>query len=106
MPHPRAYLALCTHTHLFPGARCRLQDVPHPEAFATTPEPIDVHLRFSDGTATAAELRTDAPTGPALTVDAHTTAAGTPLPDSTWTVKGFTAEEAEVELTIGAPTPT
>ncbi len=68
---PPAYQALCSHTHLFPGARCRLQGLPHPEAFAADPEPIDVHLRFSDGTAAPADLRTDPAT---LTVAAHTTA--------------------------------
>ncbi|OCC11581.1 hypothetical protein [Streptomyces sp. PTY087I2] len=103
MPHPKAYLALCTHTHLFPGARCRLQGLPHPAAFAATPEPIEAHLRFSDGTATAAELHTESPTGPTLTVAAYTTAAGTPIDDSTWAVKGIAQKEDEVELTIGAP---
>ncbi|MEU2071592.1 hypothetical protein [Streptomyces anulatus] len=96
MPHPKAYLALCAHTHLFPGARCRLQGLPHPSAFAAAPEPIDVYLRFSDGTAPAAELHTDAPTGPTLTVAAYTTAAGTPVDDSTWTVKELTQKEDEV----------
>ncbi|MFD5199893.1 hypothetical protein ACFWM7_06955 [Streptomyces sp. NPDC058375] len=103
MPHPKAYLALCTHTHLFPGARCRLQGLPHPAAFAAAPESIEVHLRFSDGTATAAELHTEPPTGPTLTVAAYTTAAGTPIADSTWAVKGVARNEDEVELTIGAP---
>ncbi|WP_097867424.1 hypothetical protein [Streptomyces sp. rh34] len=103
MSHPKAYLALCTHTHLFPGARCRLQGLPDPAAFAANPAPTDVHLRFSDGTATAAELRTEPPTGPSLTVAPYTTAAGTPIDDSTWTVKEFTRKEDEVELTIGTP---
>ncbi|MDQ0697755.1 hypothetical protein [Streptomyces sp. W4I9-2] len=106
MPHPKAYLALCTHTHLFPGARCRLQGLPHPAAFAASPEPTDVHLRFSDGTATAAELHTEnteTPTGPSLTVAAYTTAAGAPIDDSTWTIKELTQKGDEVELTIGAP---
>lgn len=103
MPHPKAYSALCTHTHLFPGARCRLQGLPHPAAFAAAPEPTDVHLRFSDGTATSAELHTETPAGPFLTVAAYTTAAGTPIDDSTWSVKEFTRKEDEVELTIGAP---
>ncbi|NEB39670.1 hypothetical protein [Streptomyces sp. SID14515] len=106
MPHPDAHQALCTHTHLFPGARCRVQGLPHPEAFAAAPEPIDVYLRFADGTATAAELRTEPPTGPTLTVAAYTTAAGTPIDDSTWNIKQFTQKEDEVELTIGAPTRT
>lgn len=81
-----------------PGATER-----HPAAFAATPEPTDVYLRFSDGTATAADLRTDAPAGPSLTVAAYTTAAGTSIEDSTWAVREFTQKEDEVELTIGAP---
>ncbi|MFJ9888422.1 hypothetical protein ACIQRW_21485 [Streptomyces sp. NPDC091287] len=101
MPHPKAHQALCTHTHLFPGARCRLQGLPDPAAFAAAPEPTDVYLRFSDGTATAAELHTETPTGPSLTVTAYTTAAGTSIEDSTWAVKEFTQKEGEVELTIG-----
>ncbi|MGW0642723.1 hypothetical protein [Streptomyces badius] len=103
MPHPKTYLALCTHTHLFPGARCRLQGLPHPAAFAAAPEPIEVHLRLSDGAATAAELHTEPPTGPALTVAAYTTAAGPPIHDTTWTVKAIARKEDEVELTIGVP---
>ncbi|MFF2225905.1 hypothetical protein ACFVV7_21610 [Streptomyces globisporus] len=103
MTAPDAYLALCTHTHLFPGARCRIQGLPRPAAFAAAPEPIEVHLRFSDGTATAAELHTEPPTGPTLTVAAYTTTAGTPIADSTWAVKGVAPNEDEVELTIGAP---
>ncbi|MET8606650.1 hypothetical protein ABZV92_24260 [Streptomyces rubiginosohelvolus] len=103
MTEPDAYLALCTHTHLFPGARCRLQGLSHPAAFAAAPEPIEVHLRFSDGTATAAELHPDSPTGPTLTVAAYTTAAGTPIDDSAWTVKGIARKQDEVELTIGTP---
>ncbi|MFJ6516441.1 hypothetical protein ACIQMO_33770 [Streptomyces sp. NPDC091406] len=101
MTEPDAYLALCSHTHLFPGARCRLQGLPDPAAFAAAPEPIEAHLRFSDGTATAAELHTGA--APTLTVAAHTTAAGTPIDDSTWTVKGIAQKQDEVELTIGTP---
>ncbi|MGW6583675.1 hypothetical protein ACWF76_30560 [Streptomyces globisporus] len=103
MPDAQAYPALCTHTHLFPGARCRLQGLPHPAAFAAAPEPIEAYLRFSDGAATAAELHTGSPTGPTLTVAAYTTAAGTPIDDSTWTVKGIAQKEDDVELTIGAP---
>ncbi|CAM5281053.1 Putative multidrug resistance protein MdtD [Streptomyces microflavus] len=33
------YVALCSHTHLFPGARCRLQGLPDPTAFAAAPSP-------------------------------------------------------------------
>ncbi|MFJ7061470.1 hypothetical protein ACIQVA_27735 [Streptomyces microflavus] len=95
------FLALCSHTHLFPGARCRLQGLPEPTAFAAAPQPIDIYLRFSDGAATDAELRTDDPTGPALTVPAYTTGAGTAIDARTWTVRACTATGEEVELTIG-----
>lgn len=100
---PASHLALCSHTHLFPGARCRLQGLPRPKAFATAPEPLDLYLRFSDGTAAAAELRTG--TATTLTVAAHTTAAGTPLEESAWSVKGVALHQDEVELTVGARTP-
>ncbi|MDQ0985276.1 hypothetical protein [Streptomyces sp. V2I9] len=102
---PPSYLALCSHTHLFPGARCRLQGLPHPEAFTSAPESIDIHLRFSDGTAAPADLRTGPGTAATLTVAAHTTAAGTSLAESAWTVKEFTPRRHEVELTIGAKSP-
>ncbi|MFH9609743.1 hypothetical protein [Streptomyces sp. NPDC017448] len=100
---PASCLALCSHTHLFPGVRCRLQGLHRPKAFATAPEPLDLYLRFSDGTAAAAELRTG--TATTLTVAAHTTAAGTPLDESTWSVKGMALQQDEVELTIGARSP-
>lgn len=84
MPQPpagpdqsHAFLTVCTHTHLFPGARCRVQGLPRPDAFAAAPRPIGLCLRFSDGVATDAELRTGAPTGPVLSVPAYTTGAGT-----------------------------
>ncbi|MYR35765.1 hypothetical protein GTX14_00115 [Streptomyces sp. SID4944] len=104
-----AFLAICGHTHLFPGARCRIQGLPAPAAFAATPHPVDLYLRFSDGAATDAELHTEDPPGPLLTVPAYTTGAGTVIDARTWTVREFTATgEDEVELTIGTrgPDPT
>ncbi|MEW1615130.1 MULTISPECIES: hypothetical protein [unclassified Streptomyces] len=97
------FLALCGHTHLFPGARCHLQGLPDPAAFAAAPQPIDVYLRFSDGAATDAELRTEDPAGPVLTVPAYTTGAGTAIGARTWAVREFTGTREEVELTLGAP---
>ncbi|WP_432009616.1 hypothetical protein [Streptomyces bacillaris] len=104
-----AFLAVCGHTHLFHGARCRVQGLPAPTAFAATPHPVDLYLRFSDGAATDAELHTEDPPGPLLTVPAYTTGAGTVIDARTWTVREFTATgEDEVELTIGTrgPDPT
>ncbi|QWQ42761.1 hypothetical protein KME66_18545 [Streptomyces sp. YPW6] len=103
MTEPNAYAALVGHTHLFPGARCRIQGLPDARAFASAPEPADIHLWLSDGTATPAEFRTEPTAGPALAVAAHTTAAGTPIADRTWAVKGIAPKGDEVELTIGAP---
>ncbi|RPK67478.1 hypothetical protein EES43_03050 [Streptomyces sp. ADI96-02] len=99
---PDAFLAVCGHTHLFPGARCRLQGLPDPEAFAARPRPGDVLLRFSDAVATDAEVRTD---GPALAVPAYTTAAGTPIDGRAWLVREFAGAGDEVELTIGGIAP-
>ncbi|MFI7238742.1 hypothetical protein [Streptomyces cyaneofuscatus] len=95
-------LATCSHTHLFQGARCHLQGLPDPTAFAATPHPIDVYLRFPDGAATDAELHTEGPAGPVLKVPAYTTGAGTAIDSHAWTVRDFTATGDEVELTIGA----
>ncbi|ALC19020.1 hypothetical protein ACH46N_05215 [Streptomyces pristinaespiralis] len=95
------FLAVCDHTHLFPGARCRLQRLPDPRAFAADPQPIDVDLRFSDGVIADAELRTGGPAGPVLTVPAYTTEAGTLIDGRAWLIRRFTSTEDEVELTIG-----
>ncbi|ALC28443.1 hypothetical protein [Streptomyces sp. CFMR 7] len=101
-----AFLATCGHTHLFPGARCRLQGLSGPAAFAAAPHPVDLYLRFSDGAATDAKLHTEDPPGPLLTVPAYTTGAGTAIDARTWTVREFTATgEGEVELTIGTRGP-
>ncbi|MFI8353168.1 hypothetical protein [Streptomyces cyaneofuscatus] len=96
-------LATCSHTHLFPGARCHLQGLPDPTAFATSPHPLDLYLRFPDGAATDAELHTEPP---ALSVPAYTTGTGTAIAAHTWTVREFTGTGEEVELTIGAKSST
>ncbi|MYX15465.1 hypothetical protein GTY67_19080 [Streptomyces sp. SID8374] len=99
------YLALCRQTHLFPGARCRLQGLPDPAAFAAAPHPIDIYLRFPDGAATDAEFHTENPPGPALKVPAYTTGAGTSIDARTWTVREVTTAGDEAELTLGALAP-
>ncbi|MER5770995.1 hypothetical protein [Streptomyces sp. NPDC001985] len=101
MTEPDTFPALCGHTHLFPGARCRVQGLPDPRAFAAEPWPIEVDLRFSDGVLTEAELRTGGPAGPVLAVPAHTTGAGTPIGGRIWLIREFTTAGDEVELTIG-----
>ncbi|MBB5940339.1 hypothetical protein [Streptomyces zagrosensis] len=109
MPQPatgstegETFPAVCGHTHLFPGARCRLQGLPDPRAFAADPWPIGVDLRFSDVVGAEAELRTDDLAGPVLAVPAYTTGAGTKIEGRTWLVRGVALEGDEVELTIGS----
>ncbi|MFE2376823.1 hypothetical protein [Streptomyces sp. NPDC059398] len=95
------FLAVCGHTHLFPGARCRIQGLPDPGGFAAGPVPLDLVLRFSDGVTTEAELRTGDPAGPVLAVPAYTTGAGTIVGGRAWLVREFTGAGDAAELTIG-----
>ncbi|WP_405775700.1 hypothetical protein [Streptomyces sp. NBC_00859] len=112
MPHPptgptgaETFLAVCGHTHLFPGARCRIQGLPGPGAFTEGPWPVELALRFSDDVETDAALRTVGPMGPVLTVPAYVTGAGTPVDGRTWLVREFSRRGDEVELTIGGHAP-
>jgi hypothetical protein len=102
---PGTFLALCGHTHLFPGARCRVQGLPDPRAFAAAPSRIDLFLRFADDVVTEAELRADDRAGPLLAVPAYTTRAGTHVDGHRWLVREFVRTRDEVELTIGGRTP-
>ncbi|MEV8113374.1 hypothetical protein [Streptomyces xiamenensis] len=104
MSQPDAFLAVCGHTHLFPGARCRVQGLPDARAFAALPWPLDLMLRFSDDVVTEAELRTGDPMGPALTVQAHTTGAGTEIDGRTWVIREVRRAGSEIELTLGGRT--
>ncbi|MGW1839889.1 hypothetical protein [Streptomyces sp. NPDC002067] len=108
MPHSvpgpcedRALPALCAHTHLFPGARCRLLKVPDPEGFAGAPRPVGVALRFSDGAVAAAELEVAEDGGAVLAVDAYVTAAGTRIAARLWSVRALRPDGDEVEVRIG-----
>ncbi|MGW7314501.1 hypothetical protein [Streptomyces sp. NPDC054865] len=100
-----AFLAVCGHTHLFPGARCRIQGLVDPHAFAAGPWPIEVELRFSDDVVTEAELRTGDPAGPVLAVPAYTTGAGTAVAGRTWPIRECVRTGDAVELTLGSPSP-
>ncbi|MEU9418009.1 hypothetical protein [Streptomyces sp. NPDC051000] len=108
MPHSSSgpneadtFLAVCGHTHLFPGARCRLQGLSDPRAFAAQPWPVEVELRFSDDVVTEARLRTGEGAGPVLAVPAYTTGAGASIGSRTWLVREFARTGDEVELTVG-----
>ncbi|WP_329559412.1 hypothetical protein OG711_14390 [Streptomyces uncialis] len=101
MPQPDTFLAVCGNTHLYPGARCRLQGLPDPQTFADRPRPVDVLLHFSDSVTTDAELRTDGPADAVFAVPAYTTRAGRQIEGRTWLVRDFVRTGDEVELTIG-----
>ncbi|MFJ6852698.1 hypothetical protein ACIQM3_19540 [Streptomyces sp. NPDC091271] len=100
---PDTYLAVCAHTHLFPGARCRVTGLPDLQAFAAAPWPVDLELRFSDDVVTEVELRIEGPADPVLTVPAYTTGAGTHIDGHRWLIREFVRTGDEVELTIGSP---
>ncbi|MFJ8750027.1 hypothetical protein ACIREO_11945 [Streptomyces sp. NPDC102441] len=97
------YLSVCSYTHLFPGARCRVTGLPDERAFAADPWPIDLDLRFADDVVTEVELRIEDPAGPVLTVPAYTTGAGTPIGGRRWLIRKCVQTGDEVELTIGSP---
>ncbi|WP_062213523.1 hypothetical protein [Streptomyces sp. NBRC 109706] len=100
------YSALCPHTHLFRGGRLRIRELPDPAGYAAAPRPLDLVLRMSDGTAVDAELLFSATGDAMLAVTAHTTAAGTALPERNWSVREFRTAPAsssnDVELVVGA----
>lgn len=97
------YLAVCGHTHLFPGARCRVTGLPDLQAFAADPWPVDLDLRFSDDVVTEAELRIEDRADPVLTVPAYTTGAGTSIAGRRWLIRESARTGDAVELTIGSP---
>ncbi|GHB35395.1 hypothetical protein GCM10010331_23430 [Streptomyces xanthochromogenes] len=97
----QAFLAVCGNTHLFPGARCRVQGLSDPTAFAADPRPVELELRLSDDVVTEAELHPSRPVGPVLTVSAYTTGAGTTIEARTWLIREFARRGDDIELTIG-----
>ncbi|WP_432100314.1 hypothetical protein [Streptomyces sp. WAC 04229] len=99
------YVAVCDRTHLFPGARCRIQGLPDPRGFAARPAPVDVDVRFSDGVIADARLSTEGPADPVLVVAAYTTAAGTSIGGRGWVVRGTVLAGDEVELILGGAAP-
>ncbi|MFH8487625.1 hypothetical protein [Streptomyces longisporoflavus] len=100
-----AFLAVCAHTHLFPGARCRIRDLPDPDAFAAAPRPIELALRFADDVLTEAELRTEGPAGTVLRVAPYTTGAGTTIDDRSWLIRELDPSDGELVLVLGGSAP-
>jgi hypothetical protein len=103
-PHPAAddsLPAVCAHTHLFAGARCRLRGLPDPVGFAAAPVPVGIALRFCDDVTAPAELLVADRGDLALSVAAHTTAAGTRMDERLWAVREVRPDGDEVEVVIG-----
>lgn len=98
-------IALCDHSHLFRGSRLRLRGLPRPEGFAADPEPSECVIVFSDGAEAKAELLVAQASGAALVVPARTTAAGTRMPEQSWSVRGAAVRGDDVELRLGSRLP-
>ncbi|WP_059008177.1 hypothetical protein [Streptomyces specialis] len=95
------YAGVCGHTHLFRGARVRVKGVTDPGSYVAAPAPMGLLVRFSDGTTADAEVVVSADGAAALGVAAHTTRAGTRIPERVWTVREFTADDGDVEAVVG-----
>lgn len=94
------YPAVCDHTHLFRGARVRVQGLADPAGYAARPLPLDLELVFSDGVVLTVEVLVSDGSGAALAVPAHTTEAGASLPERTWPIRGFDVRRSDVELAL------
>ncbi|MEU6481978.1 hypothetical protein ABZ858_34915 [Streptomyces sp. NPDC047017] len=76
------------HSHLFPGARVRVE---HLSAL----RPCALRLCFSDGERAPAEILLS-PSGEAvLAVEEYTTGAGTRLPARTWAVREYGPDDGD-----------
>ncbi|MDT0683783.1 hypothetical protein RM543_13910 [Roseicyclus sp. F158] len=69
-----AYRLTFTHTHLYPGATGTFD--------ADPPESAAILATFSDGVTVGGWIE-----GDVLTLDAHRTAAGTPIAEKSWRVE-------------------
>ncbi|MEU6764947.1 hypothetical protein ABZ916_20745 [Streptomyces sp. NPDC046853] len=99
------FLATCAHTHLFPGARCRIGGLPDPDAFAAAPRTIELALRFADDVVTPADLCAQTPAGTVLRTAAYTTGAGTSVEERSWLIREVDPTGGEVVLVIGGSAP-
>ncbi|OFI37126.1 hypothetical protein BIU82_08450 [Arthrobacter sp. SW1] len=92
------YDAFASHSHLFRGARVRVDM----SGFTGALEPLGLRLHFADGSLTTAELLLAASDrGAALDVARYRTASGTVIPEKTWTVTAERTSGGGMELKIG-----
>ncbi|MDT0266470.1 hypothetical protein RM844_09185 [Streptomyces sp. DSM 44915] len=105
-PDPAAggpYPAVCGFSHLFRGARVRVQGLPDPAGYVAAPAPVSLELLFSDGVTLLAEVLVDAGGAALLAVPAYTTEAGAAIAERRWPVREFAVvgePVADVELTL------
>ncbi len=97
----RSFPADCAHTHLFPGARCRIRDLSDPQGFVEAPAPLGITLCFSDGVAVPAELLVAGKGDVVMAVEEHKTAAGTSVPERIWQIREIHLAAGEVDVLVG-----
>lgn len=98
---PRAHTE---HSHLFPGARIRVEGLDAPAAHLDTPQPLSFVVRFADDEEAAAEVLVPGdgrPDSTVLAVEAHTTRAGTALPAQSWMIKEYLLDAGALVLRLG-----
>ena len=92
------------HSHLFPGARVRIEGFDDPAAQVDIPQPHIFALHFADCEEAAAELLVPEdgdPGSSVLAVEAHTSRAGTELPAQSWTIKEYLLDGGALVLRLG-----
>lgn len=99
--------ATASHSHLFPGARIRLDTAGLPHGSAGRLGPLAFRLSFSDGTGSMAEIIVADPADGedepllAVVVAEYKTAAGALISEKTWPVTRVEAEEGCWVLKLG-----
>ncbi|MBR8744356.1 hypothetical protein [Nocardiopsis sp. MG754419] len=92
------------YSHLFPGARMRVEAESGHGAIHHTPEEFGVE--FSDGARSSARLlREDGESPPVLVVAGYTTARGTRVDERVWTVAAAVPADGGVDLRLGQRLP-
>ncbi|MEV1008213.1 hypothetical protein [Streptomyces sp. NPDC049881] len=94
-PDDGRYDAVCAHTHLFNGARVRVQGLADPG------RATGLTLRFSDGATADAELLVAGTGDASLAVGEYVTRAGTTLSRRVWQVRELTPEADGTGLRLG-----
>jgi hypothetical protein len=100
-------MATAAHSHLFPGARIRLDTSGLPHGYTGQLGPLAFRLSFADGSGSMAELIVADPADGedepllAVVVAEYKTAAGALIPEKTWPVTRVEDEEGCRVLKLG-----